>query len=358
MNKTRIEKFIGLFNLDADAALIISASNIRYLTEFNSDGAGIVLITRNKGYFIIDSRYYEAAKKNENDFLEVILQKKTFEQIKDICANNNVKSIALEKENVTLASYEKFKENLGGISIIDGNLSEILSDIRAVKEPQEIDKIKSAQQITDTAFSYILERIEEGRSEKDLALELEFFMRKNGADAVSFEIIFVSGPNSSLPHGVPTNRKLQAGDFITIDFGADFGGYKSDMTRTVALKSVSDEQKQVYETVLKAQLSALNAIKAGKVCKDIDKIARDVIKNAGYGEYFGHALGHSVGLDIHESPNFSPLCDKKLNAGMILSVEPGIYIPQKFGVRIEDLVLITENGHENLTKSNKSLIIL
>ena len=238
------------------------------------------------------------------------------------------------------------------------NISKALANLRAIKDADEINKIITAQEITDKAFSYILGRIEEGRSEKELALELEFFIRNNGADNVSFNIVFVSGKNSSLPHGVPTNKKLNKGDFITIDFGADIDGYKSDMTRTVALGNISESQKEIYEVVLNAQESAINAINSGKVCSDIDKIARNIIKNAGYDNFFGHALGHSVGLDIHESPSFSPLCNEIIKPGMVLSVEPGIYIPDNYGVRIEDLVVITGKGIKNLTKSNKSLIIL
>ncbi len=356
--KNHIERLINILPEDVDAALITSPANMRYLTHFNSDDAGILLVTKKKAYFIIDSRYIEAAKRCENEHLEVILQNKILEQIKKLCIENNVKFVAIEKGNVTLSDFEKFSKELDGIIFADFNLSDALANLRAIKDSDEINKIITAQQITDNAFSYILGRIEEGRSEKELALELEVFIRKNGADNISFNIVFVSGKNSSLPHGVPTDKELCKGDFITIDFGADINGYKSDMTRTVALGSISSKQNEIYEIVLDAQESALKAIKTGKVCSDIDKIARNIIKNAGYGEFFGHALGHSVGLDIHESPSFSPLCAEILQPGMVLSVEPGIYIPENYGVRIEDLVVITEKGYKNLTKSNKSLIIL
>lgn len=356
--KTRIEKLVNCLPYDVDAVLVTSATNMRYLSHFNSDGAGMVLVTRNKSFFITDSRYIEAAKRCENEHLDVILQKKILEQIKNLCFENKIKSLAIEKENVTLSEFERLKKELVGITFSDFDASEALSNLRAIKDLDEIDKITVAQQITDDAFSYIIGRIEKGRSEKELALELEVFIRKHGADNVSFNVVFVSGENSSLPHGVPTCRKICAGDFITIDFGADIDGYKSDMTRTVAIGNVSDKQSEIYNTVLNAQETALRSIKSGMPCNDIDKIARDVIVNAGYGDFFGHALGHSVGLDIHETPSFSPSCTKILEPGMILSVEPGIYIPGNFGVRIEDLVIITENGYKNLTKSNKSLIIL
>jgi len=356
--KTHIEKLISSLPDNVDAALITSNINMRYLTHFNSDDAGILLVTKKIAFFIIDSRYIEAAKKYENDFLDVILQNKMLEQIKNLCIENNIKSIAIEKGNITLSTFEKLKNELDCVTFSDFNISEVIANLRAIKDFNEINKIITAQQITDKAFSYILERIEEGRSEKELALELEFFIRSNGADDVSFNIVFVSGKNSSLPHGVPTDKKLQKGDFVTIDFGADIDGYKSDMTRTVAIGDISDKQKEIYDIVLKAQESALNFINIGENCSDIDKIARNYIKSAGYGDYFGHALGHSVGLEIHESPNFSPLSNDILKPGMVLSVEPGIYIPENYGVRIEDLVVITEKGYKNLTKSNKALIIL
>ena len=237
-------------------------------------------------------------------------------------------------------------------------LGEKIRELRSVKDGAELELIKSAQKITDDAFEYILSKIEEGKTEKELALVLEFFMRSHGADAVSFDIIFIGGKNTSMPHGVPSDYKLKKGDLITIDFGADVDGYKSDMTRTVALGAISDEQKKVYEIVLEAQKKAIGQIREGIACSEIDKAARDVIKSYGYGEYFGHALGHSVGLDIHELPNFSPKCSTVLKEGMVLSVEPGIYLPEKFGVRIEDLVVVTKNGSINLTKSKKTLIIL
>ena len=254
---------------------------------------------------------------------------------------------------------KRIKKELKNIEILlEKDIGKTICDMRKIKVKDEIDKIIVAQKITDDAFDYMLDRITEGKTEKELALELEFFMRSNGADAVSFDIIFIGGKNTSMPHGVPSDYKLQKGDFITMDFGADVCGYKSDMTRTVALGSVSEEQKEIYNIVLNAQCSALNKIRAGERCSEIDKIARDIIKESGYGQYFGHALGHSVGLDIHESPNFSPKCDEILAPGMVLTVEPGIYLPGKFGVRIEDMVYITSKGAENLTKSDKSLIII
>lgn len=353
-----LEKIIKHFPDNVDAALVTDSSNRYYLLGFDTSDAGTLVVTRNKSYFIIDSRYIELAQRYENEYLEVVLQKDLFSQIKDICIGENVKSLGVETQTISVSRFYKLNEMLGNIIDTDVDINSIIMELRAIKTDAEIEKIKQAQNITDSAFGYILGRIGEGKSEKELALDLEFYMRSNGARAAAFEIVFVGGKNSSLPHGVPTDYRLKKGDFITIDFGTDVDGYKSDMTRTVALGCVSDEQKKVYDTVLLAQETALEQIKAGKCCSEIDRLSRDIIAKAGYGEYFGHALGHSVGLDIHEAPSLSPKCRTVLKQGMIMTVEPGIYLPEKFGVRIEDMVLITESGIENLTKSKKSLIII
>ena len=200
--------------------------------------------------------------------------------------------------------------------------------------------------------------IKVGITEKEIALELDFFMLRNGGEGLSFETIAVSGKNSSMPHGVPSEKKIENGDFITLDFGTVINGYHSDMTRTVAMGFASDEMKNVYDVVLKAQQNCLDNIKAGVSCKDGDEFARSIIRNAGYGQYFTHSTGHGVGVEIHEYPNLSIYSDSVLQAGNIVTVEPGIYIPEKFGVRIEDMALITEKGCTNLTKASKDLIIL
>ena len=356
--RTFLEKFMSVLPENIDVAIVLNASNKLYLFGVDTSDAGTLIVTHNRAYFIIDSRYIEVCKRFESDKMQVILQKELFSQIKEICYQNNVKSVGVETQTMSLALYKKLNNYLGNIIDANVDVGNIIAELRAVKTLPEIEKIKAAQKITDDAFKYILGKIEVGKSEKELALELEFYMRTHGAKSASFDVIFIGGKNTSLPHGEPTNYKLQNGDLITIDFGADLDGYKSDMTRTVALGNISEEQKNVYEIVLLAQETALREIGAGKYCSEIDAIARKVISDAGYGKYFGHALGHSVGLDIHESPNFSPKCNDVLKSGMILTVEPGIYLPEKFGVRIEDMVVVKENGMENLTKSEKSLIIL
>ncbi len=358
MKNNRLTNFKALFTDNIDAAIIFNNANKRYLSGINTDDAGTLIVTKNESYFIVDSRYIEVASRCIDNEIKVILQQELYEQISQIFSENNVKSYALETHKTPIAVLNKLKETVNAGFVSEFDAGEKIGELRSVKDDTELELIKSTQKITDNAFDYILGRICEGKTEKELALELEFFMRSNGADDVSFDIIFIGGKNTSMPHGVPSTYRLKKGDLITIDFGADVNGYKSDMTRTVALGAVSEEQKKVYNIVLEAQEKAIERVREGVICSEIDRVARDVINSYNYGEYFGHALGHSVGLDIHESPNFSPKCSTVLKEGMVLSVEPGIYLPEKFGVRIEDLVYVTKNSSINLTKSKKSLIIL
>ena len=359
MNSDRLSRLKSSLAPNIDAAIILDSANKRYLTGVNTDDAGTLIINKNSAHFIIDSRYIEVVERSVAKDINVILQKELYSQIAEIFSEQNIKSYSLEIQKTSISIAEKLKKEIkNAVLDLTYDVGEAISELRSVKDQTELELIKTAQKITDDAFEYILTKIKDGKTEKELALELEFYMRSHGADGVSFNIIFIGGANTSMPHGVPSDYSLKHGDLITMDFGADFNGYKSDMTRTVALGDVSDEQKKIYNIVLEAQEKAIEQIKEGIACSEIDKIARDVIKSYGYGECFGHALGHGVGLDIHESPNFSPKCDTLLKEGMILSVEPGIYLHGKFGVRIEDLVYVTKNGAINLTKSKKSLIIL
>lgn len=352
----RIKNFCEILKED-EAALVTSDINRIYLSGFKSS-AGNVLVTKNSAYLLIDFRYFEKAK-NEVKGLDVILCERLYPQITEILKTHNIKTVFVENETTTLSTFERITKNLPDFTVSDSKIvSSKLSEMRMIKTEQEVADIKAAQKITDEAFDYICTKIREGVSEKEIALDMEFFMRKKGSEGVSFDFIVVSGKNSSLPHGVPTDKLIEKGDFITMDFGAVVNGYRSDMTRTVVLGEVSDKQREVYNTVLKAQLEALKAIKAGEKCSDIDKIARDIIADKGYGKCFGHGLGHSVGLEIHESPACSPRDESLLQSGMIMTVEPGIYIENEFGVRIEDMVVVTDSGCVNLTKSPKELIIL
>ena len=226
------------------------------------------------------------------------------------------------------------------------------------EDSAELRKIAEAERLGDEAFSYILKHISVGRTEKEIASELEFFMRKNGASALSFETICASGVRSAMPHGTASDKVIKKGDFVTLDFGCILDGYCSDMTRTIVMGTPSQKQKEIYDVVLKAQISAINAVKCGARCADCDMAARKIIEDAGYGNNFGHGTGHSVGIEIHESPNLSPKSDAILQAGNVVTVEPGIYIDGFGGVRIEDLVQINDQNTENLTKSVKDLIII
>ena len=356
MTKERILKLQNELN-DDQAFLINDNSNRLYLTGFNSS-AGVVFISKRKAILLIDFRYFEKAKQVVTN-LEVCLLEKGDDDVLNLCKSEKIKTLYVETAYVCLERYNQLCKKFEDIKISDENLLDSkLNQLRAVKEKYELKSIREAQSLTEQTFSYILPRIDTTRTEREIMLDMEFFMRGLGSQGVSFDFIVVSGKNSSLPHGVPTNQKIENGAFVTMDFGAVVNGYRSDMTRTVAINSVSEEQKTVYNTTLNAQLAALENIKAGAVCKEVDKIARDIIYNAGYKGCFGHSLGHGVGIDIHESPNLSPNNDAVLQSGNVITVEPGIYIENQFGVRIEDMVYVTDDGCINLTKATKELIIL
>ena len=340
------------------AALIMSEENICYFTSFHSSN-GYLVVTGEKAYFFTDSRYIEAAQNKITSCDEVLLLKSMKEELVPFIASLNKSELFVEAERITLSRYTELKSLFSGVTVNgNGELDKKISEIRTVKKDEQINTIIKAQRIAEKAFDYILTFIKEGVTEKEVALTLEYFMLKNGADALSFDTIAVSGKNSSMPHGVPTDKKIEKGDFITMDYGAVCDFYHSDMTRTVAVGEVSSKQIEVYETVLKAQEEAFRVMKAGVPCKDVDKAARDTIVNAGYGVYFGHGLGHGVGVEIHELPSLNPSSGAILEVGNIVTNEPGIYLPGEFGVRIEDMALITEDGYENLTLSEKKLIVL
>ena len=340
-----------------EALLVTSHSNRFYLTGFESS-AGKVLVTKEIAYFLIDFRYFEKAK-SVVDSCEVMLSERVSGEISELLKKHDIKSVFVETYNTSVNDFDSLKNALSEFNVSsDAKFDILLEDMRSIKTEGELELIKKAQVITDETFSYIIDRIEPGRSEIDIMLDMEFYMRKLGSEGVSFDFIVVSGKNSSLPHGVPTQKKIEDGDFVTMDFGAVIGGYRSDMTRTVAVGSVSDEQLRVYETVLKAQIEAIKAVKPNVVCKDIDKVARDIINGAGYEGCFGHGLGHSVGIEIHENPCFNTRCETVLKKGTVMTVEPGIYLENKFGVRIEDMVYVTDNGCIDITGSDKKLIIL
>lgn len=340
-----------------DGALITSPENRFYFTDFASSD-GFLLVSADRAVFITDGRYIEAAQ-NAVTSCEVVLQASVGTQLADIFAEMGVSKVAVETERISVAEFAKYSDFLKPADLIpDPLLDGIIRTLRMVKTPQEIEKIKAAQRIAEAAFDHILGFITPGKTEKEIALELDFYMLSHGAQALSFETIAVSGKKSSMPHGVPDGNIVQNGDFITMDFGAVVDGYHSDMTRTVAVGAVSERQKEVYNTVLRAQEAVLAALKPGLSCREADRIARDVITQAGYGEYFTHSTGHGVGVEIHEFPNLSPRAESILEIGNVITDEPGIYLPGAFGVRIEDMALITSDGCENLAQCSKELIIL
>ncbi len=337
-----------------DAIIITDPVSKRYLTGFESDDAGTLVITKADAYFIIDARYYEAAE-NLSD-VKVILQKDLTNQIIELLDGSKMVAVS---NSVTVAELERLRSKLSDFSIDPTDaIDKALTTQRSVKTESEIESIVMAQRIAEKAFEHILGFIREGVTDIEIAAELEYIMRRNGAERMSFDTIAVSGKNSSVPHGVPTAKRIEAGDFVTMDFGAVINGCHSDMTRTIAVGYVSDEMKKVYDTVLKAQLKAIEAVKNNIECALVDKSARDVISSSGYGEYFTHSTGHGVGYEIHEAPSLSPKSADILRIGNIVTIEPGIYLPTRFGVRIEDMVLVTDNGSKNLTKASKELIIV
>lgn len=353
---TKYERLMAALPENIDAALITEDVNRRYMTGMKSS-AGTVLVTREKAYLIIDFRYIEKAQKTVHD-AEVIMQGKLYEQINELLAKHGAKNVAIESESVTVAQLNAMRTRLN-VEIDDSEaLSEAIDSLRIVKTQDEIDKIIKAQRIAELAFEDVLNFIKPGVTEKEVGLHLDYFMLSHGAEALSFDTIAVSGPNTSLCHGVPTDRPVQAGEFVLMDYGATYDGYHSDMTRTVCVGQPTEKMEKIYSIVLDAQLKAIEAIKDGVSGADIDKIARDVITEAGYCEAFGHSLGHGVGMNIHETPNAAPSSKHIFKQNMIVTVEPGIYLPDEFGVRIEDFVIIKENGCENMTLAKKNLICL
>ncbi len=352
-----IAKIISLLDsYNIDSLLLTADSSCHYATGVGLS-EGTVFITKNGCTYMTDSRYIEAAQRDIKcaKVLMTDAQHSPSSYITGIIADEGIGSVGFEEDRMTVEAYNKTHEALG-VRLMPA--AGLLASLRRSKNPDEMAKLKAAQVITDKVFSDVLSVIREGMTEKELAAEIIYRFYKFGADGLSFDPIVVSGPNTSLPHGVPTQRRLQKGDFITMDIGCILDGYCSDMTRTVALGYADDEMKKVYNTVLQAQLAGIAAAKAGVIGRDIDKAARDVIAAAGYGEYFGHSFGHSVGLEIHEAPNAAPSNGEPMPVGAAISAEPGIYLPGRFGVRIEDVIILDENGCTDITESPKELIIV
>ncbi len=358
MSISPIEALQRNFPADADAALIISPVNRRYYTGMPSSD-GVLLVTRSDAVLLVDFRYIERARSVAQG-CEVLLRERLFDQLRELLKSRSVKAIAVETSRMTVSEFSRFGQELSGCDLLSSPaLDEAITAQRAIKTPRELESMKAAQAITDRSFGELLNFIRPGITERQAANELRRIMSDFGGEGEAFDTIAVSGRNSSMPHGVPTDKALEAGDFFTLDFGAKKDGYCSDMTRTVAIGYATDEMRRVYETVLAAQRAGLSSIRAGVPCRQVDAAAREVIEEqAGYRGCFGHSLGHSLGLEIHETPTFSSLSNDIAKAGNVLSVEPGIYLDSRFGVRIEDVVCVTRTGYENLAQSPKELLVL
>ena len=337
-----------------DAMLITSAPGEFYAAGFH--GEGVAVITPEKSWYWTDSRYIESAEAQITGAEVSMPTDRNYRQMaQTVVEQCGIKKIGFEEEYMSVLAYNGWKETLTAEMV---PASDLLTDLRMVKDMDELAAMKEAQRITDEAFAEIQQYLKPGVTECEIAAKLTYIMACKGAERNSFDPIVASGPNGSMPHAVPSQRQIQSGEFVTMDFGCVVGGYCSDMTRTVAVGEPSEEMKFVYETVLKAQKAAIAAIHAGVTGAEIHKVADDIIVEAGYGGKMGHGLGHSLGIEIHENPSFSPRWDKAIPAGACLSVEPGIYLPGKFGVRIEDVVMLTEDGCIDITGAPKELIVL
>ena len=351
-----IEKYLSVLDETVDGLLLTSRYSRMYGAEFDI-AEGIAIVTKAGCRYFTDSRYIESAQNNITGFevLEMNRANPYAKLINEAIADFGVHALGFEEDYLTVAELMSFEKKLNA-KLVPCN--EKIYSHRFVKEQWELDRMRKAQEITDLAFAQMLTKIKVGMSEKQLQAELVYCLLSNGADNLAFDPIVVSGPNTSMPHGVPGDRLVQAGDFITMDFGALYGGYCADMTRTVAVGYATEEMTKVYNTVLEAQTAAIAATKAGMTGKQIDGIARQIIADAGYGPYFGHGYGHCLGMEVHEMPSCSPGGETPMEVNMVSSAEPGIYLPGKFGVRIEDVVIFRDGGCENITKSPKNLIIV
>ena len=345
-----------LENHGLDALLVLSEPNRLYVTGFQaSDGAA--LVTKAGSWFFTDSRYIEAAQRTVTgaQVLENTAQRPVVDLVNEALEQSGARRVGYEEDRTTVAAYRRLKEKLRGELAPAG---EVLAKLRAVKDGGEIETMTAAQRIAEAAFAEVLNFIRPGRTEQEIAAFLQYQMLLRGAERMSFDPIVVSGPNTSMPHGVPTEKTVAAGDFITMDFGCVYRGYCSDMTRTVAVGHVTEEMEKVYQIVLQAQAAGIAAARAGVPGSAIDAAGRKVIADAGYGPYFGHSFGHSVGVEIHESPNAAPSNHQPMPAGAVVSAEPGIYLPGRFGVRIEDVIVLTEDGCRDITLAPKELLVL
>lgn len=337
-----------------DGLLITNPFNLRYITNFTGS-SGVAIVTKDDALFITDFRYTEQATKQAPEFTVIEFRTSIHDEVSKQVEKLGIQSVGFEKNDLSFAVWDQYKQAIKAEFVPSAG---IIEDLRIIKTADELAIIREAADIADLAFKHIIDFIAPGRTEIEVANELEFFMRKCGATSSSFDIIVASGVRSALPHGVATDKVIEKGDFVTLDYGALHKGYISDITRTVAVGEPSEKLKEIYQIVLDAQLNACEHLKPGMSGIEADALARDYIAEKGYGENFGHSLGHGIGLEVHETPNLSYRSEVKLQPNMVVTIEPGIYLPGIGGVRIEDDVVVTESGNERLTHSTKELLIL
>ena len=352
---TKTEKILEIIEKKrCDAAIFDDAVNVRYISGYNAPD-GVVVVTKKRSVLLVDQRYDGIKPERADAIMLIVANVSLFDAVIDILTDCEVKTLAYDTAAVFCDTAKRFKKEFSGIKCV--GISGICREMRSTKDEYELQMIETAQRITEAAFDFVLGKINPDITENELAAELEYYIRRKGA-GIAFATIAVSGEMSAIPHGTPRDVALGKNTFVTMDFGAVWNGYCSDMTRTIAIGCADDEMKRVYNTVLEAQLCGIAAVKAGTPGYIIDAAARDYIASQGYGQYFTHSLGHSVGLEIHEAPGFSKTVKRLIPENAVVTVEPGIYIPGKYGVRIEDMVVVTKDGAKNLTKTPKELLII
>ena len=356
MTDQRIKKAFGLLKKNnLDRMIVTEINHVKYLSGYTGSN-GIIVLAPPKAYFLTDFRYATQAPKEVKNCQIIIASRQLMTELPKLPAFSKGVRVGVEAEFVSLKLMNTLKELLPAITF--KTTEQLIESLSIVKDQDEIGRIKKAVRIADKAFSEILNSLKPGVTENEIALELEFKMRRLGAENIAFETIIASGLRSSMPHGRASDKKLRKGDFVTLDFGALYRGYASDITRTVVLGKATEKQKKIYQIVLNAQKSACRAVKPGLACSRLDGLARDIIMKAGYGDYFGHGLGHGLGMLVHDRPTLNPQSNDVLEPGMVVTIEPGIYIPNWGGVRVEDDVLVTATGGQILTKSPKDLLEL
>lgn len=351
LNKLRAK----LANEKIDAILITAPENRLYLSGFTGSAA-VLFISSTEAFLLTDFRYTEQASQQSPHLQIIKIGKSIEETLIELINNSGAKRIGLEEEDVTYSRFRQYQEKIDYVVWVP--VKNMVEDLRKVKDQTEQENLKKAIYLADEAFAHIIKKLQPGSVEKEIALEMEYFMRRNGAEKAAFDFIVASGERSSMPHGVASSKTINRGELVTMDFGCVVNGYHSDITRTVVVGAANDKQREIYKIVLQAQQEAIAAVKPGVKGSSVDKVARDIIAGYGYGDNFGHGLGHSVGLQIHENPSFSTKDDTILETGMTITVEPGIYLPGWGGVRIEDIVLVTDAGCAVLTGADKKLLEL